>query len=1539
MAQGGHGWPGGQYHASGVDQNSVNQPNSGGLEYGNGINADDNMLYMSNWDSMNQSTSNYPAPNADPADHQFYQPQTYYQAHNAFSNGNASVGQRTTTASPAAAYGNGMFQDSAFQRPQSQPQQHAHQHTYQHFSATDLNQHDPQVPGSFVEGSWSSTAPQNQYSQPMGYENAQNMYQQHIQPSSHAHAHTSTPTPPPAQRTISRFQANNANQTSAKPVMNHSSMANIQSHPNVQTANPTAPRYQFQVIPGPAGNSSYQNPAVSVAQPAAAFQGQLHYAPPSQAGAHGHFPVSPPQPGLQQASVPVKGTASTSQASDARTNELGQFNASATASAPGASYANNQQMPGQVPFTGYMQPSPAPMLTVIPARPAFDPVAHGDYTQLAGFSNLFISGTPIDGSSMDLITDDSFSFSAHFNAKDGPLTPGHPGRLPCEIRRDFKWLRKQEKSADVNDAKRRAIRLEKDRLNREMMHLIGESVESATKTGTTRSVTKRESRTGSIRVPGSESSDDSSEYESDSEYEETQEDQEARKIKMAGRPSDPVKAVEYDVIQTVWRAPDDTLPVNATAAAIQAFGVQFEKLWNKAKDLRKDIKTAKEKKSKRLDSLESELTAQLNLIHVAVQTAIKYAESSVLDNMGGNSKLAVMLWNALRGAIATKDFNGPLPKAILHLMSHFTTLQKHLVTGVFKVQEYQKKYQKDFDDICNGYLDQIQSKAKDDDDDKKVKDTAPVNGTKEPAPVVRKTPIFTAKDLVSASKKSASTDSKKVLPAGPTVLDAKRASGIVTKTPGILPSKRPRDDDVDSRITKKVAVDGSSSGTQASKPGAVPKTTTVVQPRPKSSGSILPGRARPTAKPAVKKSEPSSSTSSSLSTISGLLAEIAKPKSPPRQKDEPVKAPETEEEKTRRLRKEARRGLRVMWKPDYELEEVRIFQHDANEDEGRATNMVRDARDNRSEGQALKRAKRANESEGQDADVDKDDEDDNSEEGKPKELALQTWTEPCAIDFSHVDQVNPGQRLKNFITRGGNQTIHTEEQKVMEKYEQTQLIAIYTSPADIPETPKSPIRKEAERATVLPHISQLPTNTPNLQETQTRWREIAQLGTGEATEHMLQRLRNKSSPEVAAKYDRLLLDMQRGSMSSHDRQQPYAFAPSSAQMVSGQQTLILAPIMSQDERDAECLRLLKSERVRTWSNANPFESDHPRTKRLFNCGDPKIQADIDAIEDVAAAFAGKPFPAIEPPEHLRSNPAHVKEWQMGVEKDLAAKATSDATDRAKKLAEEFARKSLAAPAQPVPQAAVTQSAQDPNAAAWAAYFAQMNQAQAQPQVQLQSHAQAQPAQGQNLTYDQYTAILEQTQALQAQHAGHGAQVQMPQYSQQQPAQEDANSIGALLAALGGQSIQAQPAAVTTTQPAQQDPNVANAAAWAAYYASLNQGQPQQPVSQQPVSQQPVSQQQSQAQKRVYQHRDRDRSTRDNYGSGDGILDYGPSESDSHEKGVRGRKDNKDNFRGKAFDGKGINRSLIGTKPCTFWAQGKCAKGEQCTFRHDAADLK
>lgn len=84
------------------------------------------------------------------------------------------------------------------------------------------------------------------------------------------------------------------------------------------------------------------------------------------------------------------------------------------------------------------------------------------------------------------------------------------------------------------------------------------------------------------------------------------------------------------------------------------------------------------------------------------------------------------------------------------------------------------------------------------------------------------------------------------------------------------------------------------------------------------------------------------------------MADLNKPKeTTPAQPSEP-KSPETEEERKRRLRKEARRRLRVTWKPDESLTEVRLFTHDPDEELGPGDRMQREAGDVKGEGSVLK---------------------------------------------------------------------------------------------------------------------------------------------------------------------------------------------------------------------------------------------------------------------------------------------------------------------------------------------------------------------------------------------------------------------------------------------------------------------------------------------------------------------------------------------------------------------------------------------------------
>ena len=92
------------------------------------------------------------------------------------------------------------------------------------------------------------------------------------------------------------------------------------------------------------------------------------------------------------------------------------------------------------------------------------------------------------------------------------------------------------------------------------------------------------------------------------------------------------------------------------------------------------------------------------------------------------------------------------------------------------------------------------------------------------------------------------------------------------------------------------------------------------------------------------------------------LANIAKPKETP-SSDQPSKPEliETPEEKAKRIRKEERRKLRVHFKPDDELVEIRMLTHDPEEDLGHDDTLTRDAGDLRGEARSFKMHRDQNE--------------------------------------------------------------------------------------------------------------------------------------------------------------------------------------------------------------------------------------------------------------------------------------------------------------------------------------------------------------------------------------------------------------------------------------------------------------------------------------------------------------------------------------------------------------------------------------------------
>jgi len=174
------------------------------------------------------------------------------------------------------------------------------------------------------------------------------------------------------------------------------------------------------------------------------------------------------------------------------------------------------------------------------------------------------------------------------------------------------------------------------------------------------------------------------------------------------------------------------------------------------------------------------------------------------------------------------------------------------------------------------------------------------------------------------------------------------------------------------------------------------------------------------------------------SSFLGLLADMEKkPEVEPKKEEEIVN--ETDEQRAKRLRKEARRKLRVSWKADADLVETRLFTHDPDEETGHADSMMRDAGDTVREGEMLKLHKGLEDLE--------DDEDEDSFED-----LLTTYTAPSEVDLSHMaDDV-----AVNAIKFGGPVKPESPSSEAQAKHERDTVMVVYASKSDRPSTPKEP---------------------------------------------------------------------------------------------------------------------------------------------------------------------------------------------------------------------------------------------------------------------------------------------------------------------------------------------------------------------------------------------------------------------------------------------------------------------------------------------------
>ncbi|KAL8969524.1 MAG: hypothetical protein Q9183_001957 [Haloplaca sp. 2 TL-2023] len=526
----------------------------------------------------------------------------------------------------------------------------------------------------------------------------------------------------------------------------------------------------------------------------------------------------------------------------------------------------------------------------------------------------------------------------------------------------------------------------------------------------------------------SESGDDASEYGSDSDEE--VESEEPSPLPPS-RPTDPNKAVEYDTVKAVWARRKVVLSGIVIRTALGEF-------WNVMKGIRDKWKA---------DVLVLQQASENKERGKVVEYERRTGNQHIVAKLGENPMLSVIFYNFIADRLKESDYTSSLVNSVMELMSRCTTIDQAILEKT-KMDKALPKIVKRGDEKGKAFAQKVLDNATAASKQRPVDSTASASAGKSPVgPKVSAEPTAAGRkpqaggEAASGLKKgtgaaAANTLSSRAGSIKTGSLPAKKASLVDTKAAdkGATVANPPAKAKANSAAPKQTSF-FSSLVSASKKPGtsnAASKSTKAKESKDGPVSNAKEAQSPAAAKPAFSFAE--------------TLANLNKTKEDTPIKSEEDRAPETAEARSKRLRKEGRRKLRVSFKPDDSLVDVRIFEHDPEEEMGHDDSMVRDANDIKGEGQMLKMHR--------ERDVMDEDED-----GEAAEEALRPWTSPTMVDSSEIP-VDEFER--NFSPRAGRRSPLSDQKTIQEQRELNTLMVVYTSPLDIPPTPREPVEDDSD---------------------------------------------------------------------------------------------------------------------------------------------------------------------------------------------------------------------------------------------------------------------------------------------------------------------------------------------------------------------------------------------------------------------------------------------------------------------------------------------
>ncbi|WEW60221.1 hypothetical protein PRK78_005706 [Emydomyces testavorans] len=547
-----------------------------------------------------------------------------------------------------------------------------------------------------------------------------------------------------------------------------------------------------------------------------------------------------------------------------------------------------------------------------------------------------------------------------------------------------------------------------------------------------------------------------SQSDSDSSDEEEEEPPEPSPLPVS-RPTDLDGGIKYDALKIVW-FPRNRQP---SAAAIRNALVSFSDLVKGVRDVWKSrseaLKAAEnQNKEDKIPAIKREVIMQRRFLDMIINTTLNNGHPSYIRRFGEHPMIVSALYSFLLDRHTAADSDGPLTVNILKLMIKFKTMDQAMLEKTKNdkiLVRFVKKGGETIKKLAQIILDNAASATKHRAESSKPssKESTPqVNIKKETLEVSYPHVLIRGPAQASARKRLREPEESNIPP--PKRVVSPSSANTTSKPAPTATATTHR------HVT---AGSDSKSALQSANQAAKPKANIITpKPTPSLFSSLMSASKKPGTSNAARAAAAAAAKEKAkteqeaprpaprpMFSFAETLADLSKPKEVVSTKPAEEMPPETEEEKAKRLRKEERRRLRVSWKPDDSLVEIRLFTHDPEEEIGRDDSARRDVSDLAGEGRTLKMHRDLD-------DLDDDDDDD-----------LVTYYCPSEIDFTVLGS---GERAGNFIKTGGENAPKSRAKEDQEQREVNTLSVFYTSSDDIPFSPKEPPALEKEEESYEP---------------------------------------------------------------------------------------------------------------------------------------------------------------------------------------------------------------------------------------------------------------------------------------------------------------------------------------------------------------------------------------------------------------------------------------------------------------------------------------